>query len=205
MVEMRIATAHPTKGQARVRSTARFGLLLVLSGVLTACASKRPVNYESYERIPDSPASITFRVLAKSNPITAKKAFYGNYGGPGNVGGEPQDEMDEYFRRHDIVYHLSKTRRTMLVADEELIAAINALDATSLSPHGIEYRKRATGFFGSKISHVIGKPWSTFFVYREPSGSYFHSPQVVREFFDSRHTGMPWCGRLAEQVSRTAR
>ncbi|NIP96956.1 MAG: hypothetical protein GWO24_27390, partial [Akkermansiaceae bacterium] len=91
----------------------------------------------------------TFRILAKSNPITARKSFYGNYGGPGNKGGPPQDEMDELFRRHDIVYYLSRAKGTMRVADEELISGLQSCNPAKLDEDGKEYRERAIGFFQS--------------------------------------------------------
>jgi hypothetical protein len=149
------------------------------------------VNYAVYERIPMRTASATFRALAKTNPLTAKRAFYGNYGGPGNGGERPLDEMDELFRRHDIVYYNARTRGTMLVADAQLIEGLNRIDPSEMSAEAITFRDRAISFFQWPGSRVIGKPWSSFCTRREPEGSYFSSPEAVRRFCSQDHPGMP--------------
>jgi hypothetical protein len=149
------------------------------------------VNYAEYERIPVRPVSSTLRILAKSNPITGKKAFYGNYGGPGNSGGKPHDEMDELFRRHDIVYHTARTKEAMLAADASLVERLHTLDVERLGSEAAEYRERAVGFLTSPVSHVIGKPLCSFFCRREQAGCYFQNCDVVQEFFAEGHPGIP--------------
>lgn len=186
----------------RTWSAVAVGAIAVLS---VSCARHRPViNYAAYERTPNRPASMIWRLLAKSNPITSRASFYGNYGGPGNLGGKPLDEMDELFRRHDIVYHLSDTRKVMEVADEELIEGLQSLDTRRLAPQGERYRQRAISFFSSPVSLVVGKPLSTLYRCREAPDGYFQSPEVVREFFSKEHPGFPGdAGQLAAANRRT--
>jgi hypothetical protein len=160
-----------------------------------SCTSRQVVNYAQYERIPHTAASATFRFLAQSTSFTRERAFYGNYGGPGNAGGRPRNEMDELFRRHDIVYYLARTRENMLMADDELVAGLKGIDAERLGSQAVEYRGRAVSFFESPVSHVIGKPWSSFLTSKEPDGAYFRSPATVREFFSDEHSGMPAVGQ----------
>ena len=163
----------------------------VLSTALVSCAVQREVDYAGYERIPNTAASITFRMLAKSNPITGQRLFYGNYGGPGNNGGRPHDEMDELFRRHDIVYYSSDTKMTMRVADEELLSGLRSLETGKLDANGRKYRDLVMNFFESPYCKYFGKPWSIFYRRNESADCYFQSPEVVREFFSEEHPGMP--------------
>lgn len=160
-----------------------------------SCSPNRPVDYRAYDHIPVSPVNTTFRFLARTNPLTSRAAFYGNYGGPGNSGGRPSDRMDELFRRHDIVYWLAKTRLNLMMADRELVEKLEELETRPLEEHGEKFRQRAIDFFGSPISRVIGKPVATFFRRREPPDSYFPNPSAVQEFFSESHSGMPGGGR----------
>ena len=71
---------------------------------LTGCSTRTVViDYESYPKLPMTVPVKVLRFVAKG-PLTRDKAFWGNYGGPGNEGGEPVDAMDEFFRQHDVSY-----------------------------------------------------------------------------------------------------
>ncbi len=177
--------------QLGLSAVAAIGALLLLP----SCSSTRSVDYADYERIPITTSSLAFRALAKTNPVTAEMAFYGNYGGPGNDGGKPIDKMDELFRRHDIVYYASKTKKTMRVADQELVARLRDLSPEEMDKRGQRYRTRVINFCTSPWCGVIGKPWSTFHRCRESAACYFQSPEIVRAFFRPDHPGIPTATR----------
>lgn len=162
-----------------------------LALLAVSCGSPRRVDYASFEKIPIAPTSMIHRILAKSNPITGRAAFYGNYGGPGNKGGPPQDEMDDVFRRHDIVYYLARTKPMMDAADRELTRRLNAMEESTLTTEGVEFRNRTTGYFDSWWCHVIGKPWKTYVHREEAQGCPFRSEAQVREFFRKDRPGIP--------------
>ena len=133
-----------------------IGVVLALGGV--ACSTKPVVlDYESYPKLPMTFAVKSLRFVAK-NPLTRDAAFWGNYGGPGNNGGKPVDEMDEYFRQHDIAYLEASKMEDTHVADRKLIGELDVVEEDALSKTGRKFRKRAIGYFSSPISKTLGKP-----------------------------------------------
>lgn len=94
------------------------------------------------------------------NPLTKKKAFWGNYGGPGNRGGAPVDAMDEIFRRHDISYLEAMSYAETVKSDGVLVERLEALDEGAMSTEAKRFRRSAVRFFKSPMGKVLGKPIS---------------------------------------------
>ena len=90
-------------------SLVTFAGVAVLSLLMPSCACRIPQedNHSAYTKHPKRASSKFWRGLAKSMPFSKDAAFYGNWGGSGNKGGRPIDQLDEAFRRHDIVYYES--------------------------------------------------------------------------------------------------
>ena len=95
---------HQSRSQF-LRALAKIALTGCFAAMTVSCVSHKAVDYRAYEKMPMKPSSAINRAVLKSNPYTSKRAFYGNYGGSGNCGKAPLDDMDELFRRHDIVYY----------------------------------------------------------------------------------------------------
>lgn len=170
--------------------------LLLLVGVtlsLVSCASSNLVHldYQNFQKTPDKTSSKITRIVCKSNPYTNKRSFYGKWGGSGNRGGEPVDQMDELFRRHDLVYYLCRCKKNLRAADEALVEGLENLNPEPLTSRGNKFRTRAISFMGSPWASFLGKPMSARFHQREISGNYFHSPEDVKAFFKPDHSGMP--------------
>lgn len=106
---------------------AHVGLLCLLGLVMSSCATKQCVDYRAYVKPPEKPAAAAVRNVLRDIPSTRETMFYGNYGGLGSNGGCPVDEMDELFRRHDIVYTEAKTQKMMRLADEVLVEYLKKL------------------------------------------------------------------------------
>lgn len=140
--------------------THRF-LVLVATAVLSSCSAKvLHIDYYAYPQLPELTSSKFLKKLAMSSPKLEAKAFYGNYGGPGNKAGKPVDAMDELFWLHDIAYLESYKYRQMRQADIDLIAGLEKVDSSKLTPGGELYRLRAIDYFSSPVSRVVGKPIS---------------------------------------------
>lgn len=171
----------------------RLAVVLMAGSLLSlsSCASDQTVDYSSYEKIPLTGTAKLLRTLVKSTPATKRLALYGNYGGPGNGGGVPMDDMDELFRRHDLVYHLARTRSTMRLADQELVAGLKELEEGALDEPALGFRERSIKFFESSISVLIGKPFCTLCFSTEKEGSHFEDPDRVSLFFSKGHSGLP--------------
>ena len=134
------------------------------------CGACRSTASEVAYRSPASPSTTTYsklsgnltsrlcRAALKSNPLTSKRAFYGNYGGPGDYGGVPIDFMDELFFQHDLCYCESRSLRRMIDGDKALVSALKAIDPDTLDDDARAYRKRAIAFFRSPFSRIVGKP-----------------------------------------------
>lgn len=178
-------------------------LLHILSAsmiiLLSSCAVKREIpsrpvpnsestsqmtmrDYSTFAKIPDKPTSIAYRLVLQTIPYTRERAFWGQWGGCGNRGGKPVDEMDEIFWKHDVVYAEARSIRTMKLADEACVAALAKLDTESMSDEALEFHKRSTKFFTSRLSTVVGKPVSCFVYLNEPEQSPFSSPESVYDF-----------------------
>ena len=134
-------------------------LTVIGAAFLSSCANKTYyIDYGAYPVLPITSTSKTLRAMGRTNPKFRKKAFYGNYGGPGNNGGAPIDAMDKLFYEHDRAYIECVKLSELRDADEALINGLEALDENTLSEHAIDYRDRATGFFLKPLSQFIGKP-----------------------------------------------
>jgi hypothetical protein len=147
-------------------------LLFIIAAVLTlsgnACTSTasmaRPgvsgatVEEAAYPKLSNNVTARLYRLLLHTNPLTKKRAFYGNYGGPGNRGGAPVDAMDALFLEHDRAYLGKRSRKQMIAADQLLVEALMGIDPDILDPTGRAYRKRAITFFSSSFSRMISKP-----------------------------------------------
>jgi len=172
-------------------AVAMMGLLLPL--VLPSCGTLNhaAVDHLHYEKTPDGLSTRLWRAAAKSTPWSARRAFYANWGGPGNTGGKPADRMDEGFRRHDIVYMEARSLRNMRKADQELVVWLESIDESTLDEAGKAYRQRAIAFMKSPLAAVVGKPLSALFRASEPVAGCFRSPADVVALFDPSSPGMP--------------
>lgn len=167
--------------------------------LLSSCAAKREIpsrpvpkselksqvakhDYSTFAKIPDKPTSIAYRLVLQTIPYTRERAFWGQWGGCGNRGGKPVDEMDEIFWKHDVVYAEARSIRTMKLADEACVAALAKLDTKSMSDDALEFHNRSIKFFTSRFSTVVGKPVSCFVYLNEPEQSPFSSPESVYDF-----------------------
>ncbi|GAA5479084.1 hypothetical protein [Haloferula helveola] len=168
------------------------GVLPVLCAVMTSCGWVCPeaVDHRQHEKTPDHASTKIWRGLAKSNGWSSERAFYGNWGGPGNRGGKPVDEMDEMFRRHDIVYYEARSGCCLRAADRALAEALKSIDTSELDRDALAFRERAIRFFESPWSRVVGKPMSYHVRMTEPDWSRFDSSQEVFAFFDPDSSGM---------------
>lgn len=187
-----------------VRSYATFAGCLLLLSLFTSCASlKDPiaVDHQSYSPTPLLPSSRIYRGLAKSIPGVSKAAFHGNWGGSGNRGGAPVDEIDEAFRRHDIVYYESRCGKHLKAADRALVNWLEQVDEDSLSPEARRYRERAIKFMQSPMANVVGKPLVVMLKREEREDCYFQSPEVVERFFAFDHPGFPWVEPESSQAA----
>lgn len=169
-----------------------FGFSFI-SLVLASCSTSTPkaLDYQGYQKTPDKMSSKITRAVSKSIPYTAERSFHGRWGGSGNVGGEPVDIMDEYFRRHDICYYLCRSGKNLDAADRELVEALEKIDPETLDPKARAYREVAIRFMNSPVSSLIGKPPSSLFIAKESEDCYFNTPEDIGEFFDIKHSGMP--------------
>lgn len=171
-----------------------FAGIATLCSLFASCASRPPtaIDHRIYPKTPELPSSKITRGLAKCFPFSRDAAFWGNWGGSGNKGGAPIDEMDELFRRHDIVYYESRCGKHLKAADRALVDHLERIDVDTLEPEAALYRKRAIKFMNSPIALVVGKPMVVMLRKREWDGCYFTSPQVVEQFFEPDHPGFPY-------------
>ena len=127
---------------------------------LSSSCEYRPVYLKKsdYPVLPLSNRTEQRRARGERNPVYEERMFWGNYGGPGDLGGLPIDEMDRMFYDHDLSYIRGVRMRELLKADRELARRLKALDPVTLSPEADAYRKRAILFFQLPVSRWIGKP-----------------------------------------------
>ncbi len=149
------------------------------------------IDWKNYERTPEAPHYRALSSVIRAIPCVNKFAFYGNWGGLSNKGGKPIDEMDELFRRHDVVYALGTSAKVIRESDHQLVAGLQEIDPGTLSKHGQRYQKRAIKFFSSPVSKVVGKPLTVLLRKKEKEGSVFPKPQLVAKFFKPHHPGIP--------------
>ncbi len=122
--------------------------------LLTSCATSTPqyIAKNSYPVLEMPCTTRTLRSAANATPFTRARAFYGNYGGPGNQGGKPVDQMDEFFYRHDLVYMQGTRFRQLRDSDLELADQLEEIDPKKLAPQAAAFRNRSIsymrGFFG---------------------------------------------------------
>lgn len=136
---------------------AAAGLML---GAFAGCSTPEPVRLvkADYPELPASSFAAKLRAKAKVDPDLRVKMFWGNYGGPGNRGGPPRDEMDWLFYGHDLSYLQGVRLRELRASDRQLVRDLKKIDAGSLSLRGRAYRERAMLYFRLPISRWIGKP-----------------------------------------------
>jgi len=111
-----------------------------------------------FPSLPCGEFSESLRAKAMGNPDLGAKFFWGNYGGPGCLGGEPVDSMDWLFYQHDVAYLDGVKLRELRAADRLLIRQLKEIDPDSLTPQGRKYRRRAIIYFRMPFSRWIGKP-----------------------------------------------
>lgn len=152
---------------------------------LVACqhATPPPANYASYGRIYDSPGTLRWRALMKSLPCVRERAFYGNYGGSGNLGGKPIDRLDSLCRKHDILYNELRALPTLRLADRVFAEELRKLDPATLSPVALEFRNRGIRFMESPWANFIGKTLQNRLTRCEPPDTPFRSIDDIRRFF----------------------
>lgn len=146
-----------------MRTTLRFLLVTVAAASAVSCAtteSHRQVRLKQsdFPKLPAASYSAKLRAKAQIDPDLRAKFFWGNYGGPGNRGGRPVDEMDWLFYRHDLAYLQGLTLRELRQSDRQLIRALREIEPDSLTLRGRAYRKRAIFYFRMPFSRWIGKP-----------------------------------------------
>ncbi len=139
--------------------------IIVTAGVsaalyLFASCEYRPVylNKSEYPVLPSSKRTEQRRDRGERDPVYEERMFWGNYGGPGDLGGRPVDELDRLFYEHDLAYTQGVRMRELMEADRELVRKLKALDPAKLSSDANAYRKRAILFFKLPVSRWIGKP-----------------------------------------------
>lgn len=134
------------------------GLLGV--AVLVASCATPPVRQRvaDYEELPGTPATRIARSMGDRNQLFADKVFWGNYGGPGSLGGKPVDELDRAFYAHDRAYVDGWKLPELRKSDHLLIERLENMDPATLSPGAQAYRDRAIRYFKNPISRWLGKP-----------------------------------------------
>ncbi len=133
--------------------------LIAAAGSLTGCAKKiYYIDFDRYPQLPITGTSKVFRKMAEARPDVKKELFYGDYGGPGNNGTKPNDEMDRLFYEHDRAYIEGYRLRHLRDSDRKLVAGLKAIDEETLTPEALAYRNKAIKFFESPMSAWVGKP-----------------------------------------------
>lgn len=176
------AVSHPSTAAER-----EFTFRIDPEDPVTGKMARR--DYSQCEAIPNTPTSYVFRKVQKAIPYTRDRAFWGRWAGSGCAGGTPVDEMDEIFRRHDIVYGEARSLRTMKWADAACVEALQKLDTAGMSPEGIAFLKRSSSFFSDRRFTLVGKPVSAWFLTCEEKDCPFQCEDDVREVFGLSKTG----------------
>ncbi len=186
------APPHQSRHFSRTKPLVHFGVGFA-SCLLACCASSPPpaIDYQAYEKLSRKGSIHLWREISKAIPGVRGLVFYGNWGGPGSCGGAPLDWMDEGFRRHDIVYFNSLSRRNFRTADEALVGWLENGDIPALDGRGRAYRIRSIKFLRSPFSAILGKPPRALLWRGEAEGGYFQSPEDIHEFFDPTRPGFP--------------
>lgn len=161
----------PNNGASAPHPPGFAGELRVMTGTPRPShsrATQHMVDYSSCQRVPDYPSSRALRSLLKTIPYTKDRAFHGNYGGSGNLGGYPIDRVDALCRKHDIVYAHSKVVRSMRLADQVFADELSTIDPSTLTPEADEFRRRAIAFMRGNVARFFGKPPGSWFRGSEP-------------------------------------
>jgi len=144
------------------RSASLWACLATLAPLaLNACGTySEPIKLtrSDYPYLPSAQYSECLRAKCETNEGLGRKLFWGNYGGPGGLGGEPTDELDWLFYQHDVAYLDGVRLCDLRAADRLLIRQLKEVDADTLSALGQEYRLRTIRFFRNPISRWVGKP-----------------------------------------------
>jgi hypothetical protein len=139
----------------------KFLYLLLLSITLSSCSSRiYHLDYTKYPKLPELAVSKMIHTVCEAIPPLEEKVYYGNYGGPGNHAGKPIDQMDEYFRQHDIAYLEGYKYRQLRGSDYQLIKNLKSIDSSTLTPAGKIYRRRVILYFASPTANFLGKPFN---------------------------------------------
>jgi len=103
----------------------------------------------------------TFKQFISEGPLSPIPAqtglkrnfFHGNYGGFGNRGGTPTDELDKVFQKHDVGYYHSKSPKDKKKHDESLVNATEKLTKNKFLPFPIRVKARAANlYFRGKLA-----------------------------------------------------
>ena len=133
--------------------------LILLSIALSSCSSRvYHLDYTKYPKLPELAVSKMIHTVCEAIPPLEEKVYYGNYGGPGNHAGKPIDQMDEYFRQHDVSYLQGYKYRQLRQSDYTLINNLKSIDPDTLTPRGKLYRRRVILYFASPTANIVGKP-----------------------------------------------
>ena len=160
-----------------MKTTKEFPLLLSAAVLLSQSASTggtppqaggRQVDFSSYQKVPESRNSRFLRALLMAIRYTKERAFYGRYGGSGNMGGRPIDAVDALCRKHDIVYATAQAVPSLRLADQVFVTELLELDPQTLPPKARDFRGRAIAFMSRNTARFLGKPPVTWFRNSEP-------------------------------------
>ena len=161
-----------TQWAIRSGALAASSILLIS---LAACSSGKQSEQlrlvrSDYPALPASSFAAKLRARASLDDEIDIKFFWGNYGGPGSLGGEPVDEMDWLFYAHDVSYLDGVKLRELRASDRKLIRELKDMDPDTLSTRGRLYRRRAMLYFRLPFSRWVGKPPDVIFrTKRQPS------------------------------------
>ena len=143
-------------------------LALTLIALMPACSTTTyELNLSEHPELPSAKLTHVMRHVVEKSQFLRERAIWGNYGGPGCCGGRPIDEMDEYFRQHDLAYLQGVTRKELIAADKVLIEQLRTLDPKHISPEADAFRRRAIRYFSRPISRVVGKPPDVLFGWKD--------------------------------------
>jgi len=88
-------------------------------------------------------------------PSKSPNYFHGNYGGYGNRGGEPLDNLDLIFKKHDVGYHYTPDPKKRLKHDKALVKMTDKLSKDKSNPLKIRLKaKLASTFFKAKLKKL---------------------------------------------------
>ena len=172
---------------------AQIFLAATLIAMLPSCSTTTcELDLSEHPELPSARLTHAMRHIIVKSQFLRERAIWGNYGGPGCTGGRPIDQMDEWFRQHDLAYLQGVKRKELIAADKVLISQLETLEPEHLSSQADAYRRRAIRYFRRPISRVIGKPPDVLFGWKD-------SPVVIDT---SIKTGSPELPQLPGGTNR---